>query len=662
MQTRAVLGSFDVSTDANNGTITVTLGFRDPSHVAWYYYLSENGGSNVHKQSSWSTNYERTFTGLTPGTYAVNVRGSSEYENSGADVSYVYTNPGGYQGSYSVKLSAPTQEYTLTCYHMFEVSDTDSGSDLEIDGIQYKRNTDISASYKITDGTYVNPAIYRYSVDPLYWEYNSARNGSEQIISNSFPMRSNTTLYYLYDRKAYSLTTRSYPTNVVSYAPMYQGEFVKWGYHKTITKTNVADGYTWKGFYKNSHDGKLLSAESSYTVGGTTGMPVEDIIVYLVAEEAKCVFSHRANNAAYGTTSSLTASGDQKPGTKVAITATANRGYRFSHWELWDSSNDTSPTYLSDSENYAGFLPSGTAIYVAVFVPRTRYTLTLTADAYTTINTVSADDTDLLGSNFAGSTQTFSVYDDETVLVNCSTTSLGYSFFGWCDSATSTSPIETSTSYEFVVAKSLALYAVSKKQITVKTGIHKDSTASMFSSLSPSADGDVVAHGSEVTWSATVASNHEFIGWFAEQDGETALSTSTSYAKIVKEDTTLYVKAKSIRTYFTWASDDLQASKPADNPISKGAPIASYLKAKRWSNLQQNVNLVRTLKGHGSASFTGVNAGTELTAALYNEVLKAICDMSSAYVYDDLEVTAKKTKITAESFNVLQRMLNGIST
>lgn len=392
------------------------------------------------------------------------------------------------------------------------------------------------------------------------------------------------------------------------------------------------------------------AAVSSVTITGNT-------TIYLHYTRKFFTLSFQANPSSSGGIHA-SATGSVKYGRSITATATPVRGQKFVRWDAWytDSWQEEN---VSASEKLSVTMPGRDVTYIAVFADAQAYTLTLTADENTSINTVQAGGVSLLSAVYQNGSQKFTVYEGETVLLACAS-SPGSDFWGWCLKPDGSSVMCSEISYTFEMGTAnMILYAVSRRQIKVSAAPYSGCDA-MFDSLAPASG--TVAYGTLVEWSAATKDDYVFVGWYTSANGTTAISNNAVYALTVTEDTTLYAKARSKRTYFSWAYDVAQSSYPADNPISQGALISTYLKATKWTLLQQNINLVEGLKGKAKTSFTPVIAGeTELTADLYNQVLFAICNLNSNYSYNELKVTAKTSKVTAESFNVLQRAINSVS-
>lgn len=80
--------------------------------------------------------------------------------------------------------------------------------------------------------------------------------------------------------------------------------------------------------------------------------------------------------------------------------------------------------------------------------------------------------------------------------------------------------------------------------------------------------------------------------------------------------------------------------------------------ADEWTNLQENINLVRKYKGYSNYSFTTVSPGDDITASVYNECISAI---NTIY---PTSITSYKVSvgdpITAEAINKLQFFINNV--
>jgi hypothetical protein len=93
--------------------------------------------------------------------------------------------------------------------------------------------------------------------------------------------------------------------------------------------------------------------------------------------------------------------------------------------------------------------------------------------------------------------------------------------------------------------------------------------------------------------------------------------------------------------------------------LSGTYPINDYVAAAEWNALRTNVNTVREYRGYSSYywSYT-VNKGTIFTAAIYNEVVRAIKGISG-YGTSLYEVSKGNT-ITSGHLNTLMREINNV--
>jgi hypothetical protein len=122
-----------------------------------------------------------------------------------------------------------------------------------------------------------------------------------------------------------------------------------------------------------------------------------------------------------------------------------------------------------------------------------------------------------------------------------------------------------------------------------------------------------------------------------------------------------FTTTKLARTYFSWKNGLVSTTPTEDCPFSAGDEISTWVTAKRWGQLQSNIQLVQQLKGQTVSSFTSVSSGDGITAALFNELVKAITDMNG-YSYSTYAATAGSTQITVARIWALQTSINAITT
>lgn len=129
------------------------------------------------------------------------------------------------------------------------------------------------------------------------------------------------------------------------------------------------------------------------------------------------------------------------------------------------------------------------------------------------------------------------------------TAKTGYTFLGWAASATATSYLSTSTSYNFVPTDSMSLYAIfnytgggpdptpEPTNYTITTGVVTDGVVSTDGG---SATGDgTYSSGNLVTVTASVNSGYRFLGWTETVGGEYVAATNP-YNFSIAGNRTLY--------------------------------------------------------------------------------------------------------------------------
>lgn len=112
--------------------------------------------------------------------------------------------------------------------------------------------------------------------------------------------------------------------------------------------------------------------------------------------------------------------------------------------------------------------------------------------------------------------------------------------------------------------------------------------------------------------------------------------------------------------YWSW-TNGLVASKPSVGALSPGDDIPAYLSADGWTSFVQNIRDVYDCymgQAYSGNLSNGGNGTTKLSAAMVNQAISAIGEMTSAYLPEP--TTANVTKLSASLLNGLADSLNSI--
>ncbi len=259
------------------------------------------------------------------------------------------------------------------------------------------------------------------------------------------------------------------------------------------------NGYTWLGWYKGD---EKVSDEQTYV------FTMSDSNFAFTAKWSKTTISVSSSSA--GSVSGL--SSTYKVGDKVTVTATTNKGYTWDGWYL-------NGEKVSSDLQYEIQITEEPLNYVATWK---YYTLT-------TSRNISAAGTI---SNYWN--QKITVGDNVELVAN---TNKGYTWLGWYDGETL---ISSETTYNYIMSAESKTLIAKWTYYTLSTQTN-DSEAGTYTVLS----NKKVTVGDSIELVASTNDGYTWLGWY---DGETLISSETTYNYIMSaESKTLIAKW----TYYT---------------------------------------------------------------------------------------------------------------
>lgn len=215
--------------------------------------------------------------------------------------------------------------------------------------------------------------------------------------------------------------------------------------------------------------------------------------------------SLEANNSKYGTVEARNANSQLYIGDKITVVATANAGYRFSHWQVTtDKGTETvkNSTYV---HTITGANDRLVAVFVSTESQTTTYTVSLRAGK---------------GIKTVGGEEEF-YYNGDTVSIYAETKA-GYEFEGWYNVATG-AKISGNINYDFTIASDIVLEARAVEKtfkIDIKTIAGGEITCSPMKTE--------YNLGDSVTFTFTAKEGYKFAGWQVNgSDYEAATTTFT---------------------------------------------------------------------------------------------------------------------------------------
>lgn len=227
------------------------------------------------------------------------------------------------------------------------------------------------------------------------------------------------------------------------------------------------------------------------------------------------------NNSKYGTVTAKNANLQLYVGDQITVQASANSGYRFSHWQVTTSDG----TETVKTSTYVHTIVGADDRLVAVFVSTASETATYTVSlrAGNGIKTV-------------GGEEEF-YYNGDNVSIYAETKS-GYEFDGWYNAATG-AKISSSVNYDFVISSDIVLEArATEKTFTVeiKTVSGGEITCSPLKTE--------YNLGDRITFTFTAKDGYRFAGW--QVNGSDYEAETESFTITISRDISITALAEEI--------------------------------------------------------------------------------------------------------------------
>lgn len=223
----------------------------------------------------------------------------------------------------------------------------------------------------------------------------------------------------------------------VSGASIY-GESYAANSNATVSVT-PNDGYTFKEWY-DKENGVVLSSDNPYTFAVTGNSTVWPLIGKSATSHFVIVKDVEGVTVTDDENNKLNVDGGYEAGTSIYLKPTCALGYAVTRWNFSDG------TLASENSSYSFTMPNSDVCLVPVVDVAPKVTATCS-----------------VGGRIVG-LPTGGYYDKgyhATLLVAINT---GYSFKGWKKSASETTYLSTSTTYDFIVNSDMTLYAEFERQ------------------------------------------------------------------------------------------------------------------------------------------------------------------------------------------------------
>lgn len=221
--------------------------------------------------------------------------------------------------------------------------------------------------------------------------------------------------------------------------------------------------------------------------------------------------SLETNNSKYGTVEAKNANSQLYIGDKITVVATANTGYRFSHWQVTTEKGTETVKNSTYVHTITGANDRLVAVFVSTESQTTTYTVSLKAGK---------------GIKAVGGEEEF-YYNGDTVSIYAETKP-GYEFEGWYNAATG-AKISSNVNYDFTIASDIVLEARAVEKtftIDIKTITGGEITCSPMKTE--------YNLGDSVTFTFTAKDGYKFAGW--QVNGGDYEAANTTFTITISRD------------------------------------------------------------------------------------------------------------------------------
>lgn len=233
------------------------------------------------------------------------------------------------------------------------------------------------------------------------------------------------------------------------------------------------------------------------------------VVDYTEVSVVNCSAIAGANIASASVNKAVVVQGDS-----VTFTAVLNDHCTFDGW--FTSASGGTP--VSSNTTYTTTVNADTTLYArATVLP--SYSCSAIAGDNVASATVSGS------SIYAGESCTFTA-----------TLNPGNTFDGWYTAASGGDRVSTATSYTITINAPTTLYARATRDIYTVSVVAS-------SNCSASVNRSTAQYGDSATFTATVDTGYDFVGWYTAASGGSQVSAATSYTTSITGNTTLYARA-----------------------------------------------------------------------------------------------------------------------